>query len=156
MPTWTEKAALQDRICLLAYAREGTPATWGGNGAEGADCSGFVQWVYARARIKPWYLKFPKYIDMTAEEIYVRAGVNSEAEVGGCAFYGRNGAVEHVMLVTNIDPQTGLIQVTGASGATAKVLDPVEALRAGRVVKTFHTHLYRNDFISFAPCPRLR
>lgn len=74
-----------------ALAQVGTPYLWGGSEPGGFDCSGLVQWAYARAGV---------LLPRTAQQQY-QAGpllpVGATAEPGDLLFFGAGpGAVDHV------------------------------------------------------------
>ena len=88
----SQEARTREEIVNFAIQFVGNPYVWGGTSlTNGADCSGFVQSVYAH---------FGYYIPRVAE---AQAGYGmqipvSSAEPGDLIFYARNGYVYHVSM----------------------------------------------------------
>ncbi len=75
----------------VALSQLGTPYLWGGEGAGGFDCSGLVQYAYAKAG-----LALPR----TARQQYdasTHLGADTELQPGDLVFFGANTqAIDHV------------------------------------------------------------
>ena len=67
----------------------GTPYCWGGESKDCADCSGFVQKVYAKAGI---------HLPRTSRQQYNYSSAISsyEAQPGDLVFFSENGTISHV------------------------------------------------------------
>jgi cell wall-associated NlpC family hydrolase len=105
--TSTGTSPVATQAVQVALAQVGTPYLWGGESASGFDCSGLVQYSYARAG-----LSLPR----TAQEQYdatVHLPDGSELQPGDLVFFGTGPrAVVHVGIVlgdgTMVDaPHTG-------------------------------------------------
>ena len=83
---------LRQQIVEFACQFEGNPYVWGGTSlTEGADCSGFVQTVFAQ-----YGISLPR---VSGEQAQTGTRIPvAEAQAGDLIFYSRNGKVYHVVL----------------------------------------------------------
>ena len=117
------------RQSILEFASQyiGNPYVWGGTSLEnGADCSGFVQAVYAN---------YGYYLPRVAEdqaEVGTKIPVG-EAKPGDLIFYARNGYIYHVVMYAG-DGQT-VEAHSNAAGIIRGTVNYANAVWATRVLK---------------------
>lgn len=106
-------------IVQIAYALLGSPYASGGNSPSGFDCSGFVQYVYARAGIH--------VSRSSSTQAYDGVGVSYEnAMPGDILSWGHNGRVTHSAIYVG----NGMM-IHAANYSTGVILSNVAAWESG-------------------------
>lgn len=145
--------ALRAAIVASARAHADTWYVWGGNGWDGADCSGWVQLCLHEAGVHPWASRFPYRLDMTAARMWAECAQVDKPQAGDLAFYGpRGGAPNHVVLVTEVDGAGVIQEVIGSSkgDSTCTSVEIAKARNARVQVRRWPmSHRYRKDFMGF-------
>tara|TARA_B100000749_G_scaffold255291_1_gene223266 strand:+ start:389 stop:811 length:423 start_codon:yes stop_codon:yes gene_type:complete len=125
---------------MISYAKTfvGTPYIWGGSGAGGFDCSGFVQEILGSVGLDP-------VGDQTAQTLFNffnRKARGSGIAKGSLLFWGRNTRkITHVSLAINYHFHIE------AGGGGSKTKTPEDARRVGAMVR-IRPITSRNDLIS--------
>ncbi|MDO5426092.1 MAG: C40 family peptidase [Eubacteriales bacterium] len=131
-----DSAAETIRAAMVEYALQfvGNPYVWGGVSlTEGADCSGFVQAVYAA-----FGYAIPRVAD--AQSRYGTQIPVSEAEPGDLIFYAKDGCVSHVAMyigngqvVEAANSSLGIITSGVDSGNAVWATSPLAEMDAGNL-----------------------
>ena len=115
------KSSASLRTAIISYAQQfvGNPYVWGGTSlTEGADCSGFVQQIYAQFGVT-----LPR-CSYEQAEVGTRIAAK-DAQPGDLVYYARDGVVYHVLMYVG-DGKA----VNAASMATGIVISNVDYSKA--------------------------
>jgi peptidoglycan DL-endopeptidase LytE len=112
VPPVTPKAAVPsvtDQVVQTAYAYLGVPYVWGGTTPKGFDCSGFVQYVFAKKGIS---------LPRTSGQMFGTGTAVKDLKAGDLVFFA-NGSINHVGIYLG---NGNFISATTSSGVKVDTL----------------------------------
>ena len=143
-PNPNEESAREAAVDYLA-SKVGTPYIWGGKDPKkGLDCSGAVTCAYENSGFARPGARY-KY---GSADLHKKLEPTTSPKKGDLVFYGKNGKVNHVMMVV------GDGRVIGATGGGSSTKTPDDAMKIGACVK-YKPMDYRKDLISYGSAPSI-
>lgn len=129
------ESSIRESMVNFALQFVGNPYVWGGTSlTNGADCSGFVQSIYAR-----YGYSLPRVAEDQAQ--YGTKIPVEEALPGDLIFYARNGYVYHVVMC--IGNGMDVEAQSSATGIVTDVIDAANAVWATRIISEEDEEAYR-------------